>query len=61
MTAPDPLGRDVYSGRATPAQFRAGRRIADKWDRWAAHTEADRLADFERAEARDEHEKWKHS
>ena len=48
-------------GRASAGQYAAGRRWADRWARWAALTDADRVADFEAAETADENERWRRS
>ena len=57
----DPADRGAHTGRANARELARGRKWADKWARWPAHTEQDRLDDFAAAEAADENEKWKHS
>jgi hypothetical protein len=53
--------RPAYTGRASAAQYAAGRRWADRWARWPAHTDQQRQQDFDDAEQADEQQKWKHS
>jgi len=51
--------RSAYTGRANARQYAAGRRWADRWARYPAPTDSERVADFERAEARDETDRWR--
>ena len=57
----DPYERRRTANPPTARMLARGRKWADKWARWPAHTEVQRTADFQRAEAADENEKWKHS
>lgn len=57
----DPYERRRTANPPTARMLARGRKWADKWARWPAHTEQDRLDDFAAAEAADEAEKWKNS
>ena len=61
MSNPDTPWRDGRAGKASPAQYRAARRWAARFGRWAAVGTDERLEDFARAEAADEAERWKRS
>jgi len=53
--------RPAYTGRANARQYAAGRRWADRWARYPAASNDERLADFEAAEQQDETERNRHS
>lgn len=53
--------RPAYTGRANARQYAAGRRWADRWRRWPAHTDEQRIQDFNIAERSIEDERNRHS
>jgi len=57
----DDLPGRAYTGRANARQHAVGRRWADRWARYPALSNDERLADFEAAEQQDETERNRHS
>jgi hypothetical protein len=53
--------RDGHEGHASPRQHAAARKWKAARDRWAPHTEEQRMQDFDSAEQQNEDERFKHT